>query len=61
MGRMTKPPGSRKTKPTKPRNSPGPKPGTLKIEGKWEDAVKKSILKKKPDAGWPKKTENHSH
>jgi hypothetical protein len=34
--------------------SPGPKPYTLKIEGKWQDAVKKSLAKKKPAAGWPK-------
>lgn len=40
----------RKKKPTKT----GPKPGTLKIEGKWQDAVKKSLSKKKPAEGWPK-------
>ena len=32
----------------------GPKPETLKIEGKWQDAVKKSLSKKKPAEGWPK-------
>jgi hypothetical protein len=32
----------------------GPKPDTLKIEGKWQDAVKKSLGKKKPISGWPK-------
>jgi hypothetical protein len=32
----------------------GPQPETLKIEGKWQDAVKKSLSKKKPAAGWPK-------
>lgn len=32
----------------------GPKPDILKIEGKWQDAVKKSLQKKKPAAGWPK-------
>ncbi len=32
----------------------GPRPETLKIEGKWQDAVKKSLSKKKPEAGWPK-------
>jgi hypothetical protein len=32
----------------------GPKPDTLKIEGKWQDAVKKSLAKKKPQEGWPK-------
>ena len=43
-----------------PKKSPvnkasrGPKPVTLKIEGKWQDAVKKSLSKKKPREGWPK-------
>jgi hypothetical protein len=32
----------------------GPKPETLKIEGKWQDAIKKSLTKKKPIVGWPK-------
>jgi len=32
----------------------GPKPDLLKIEGDWKDAVKKSLEKKKPAAGWPK-------
>jgi hypothetical protein len=32
----------------------GPKPDTLKIESKWEDAVKTSLSKKKPSEGWPK-------
>jgi hypothetical protein len=32
----------------------GPKPDTLKIEGKWQEAVKKSLAKKKPLGGWPK-------
>ena len=32
----------------------GPKPDTLKIEGNWQDAVKKSLEKKKPAGGWPK-------
>jgi hypothetical protein len=39
--------------PTK-KLTPGPKPDTLKIEGKWQDAVKKSLTKKKPADGWPK-------
>ena len=42
-------------KPTKKKPAkPGPKPDTLKIEGKWQDAVKKSLSKKKPVEGWPK-------
>jgi hypothetical protein len=32
----------------------GPVPVSLKIEGDWKDAVKKSLAKKKPVAGWPK-------
>jgi hypothetical protein len=32
----------------------GPKPDTLKIEGNWQDAVKESLVKKKPAKGWPK-------
>jgi hypothetical protein len=41
-------PGKKKSAKT------GPKPGTLKIEGNWKDAVKKSLSKKKPTGGWPK-------
>jgi hypothetical protein len=33
---------------------PGPKPDQLKIEGNWEDAVKKAVNKEKPEGGWPK-------
>ncbi len=32
----------------------GPKSDVLKIHGEWEDAVKKSLSKKKPLGGWPK-------
>jgi hypothetical protein len=32
----------------------GPTPRVLKVEGDWEDAVKKSLTKKKPVTGWPK-------
>ncbi len=32
----------------------GPKPDILKVEGDWKDAVKKSLAKQKPTAGWPK-------
>jgi hypothetical protein len=39
----------------------GPKADTLKIEGNWEDAVKKTLGKKKPSEGWPKeKPATHS-
>jgi hypothetical protein len=40
-----------KKKSSKPR---GPIADRLKIEGKWEEAVKKSLKKKKPPKGWPK-------
>jgi hypothetical protein len=36
------------------RTKPGPKPEVIKIEGDWEQAVKKSFAKKKPKGGWPK-------
>jgi hypothetical protein len=38
----------------KPRETPGPKPDILRIEGDWQDAIKKSLQKKKPAKGWPK-------
>ena len=38
----------------KRRHRPGPKPSVLKIDGNWQDAVKKSLAKKKPPGGWPK-------
>jgi hypothetical protein len=31
----------------------GPKTETLKITGKWEDAVKKAVSKERPKEGWP--------
>jgi len=34
--------------------TPGPRPDTLKIDGNWKEAVKKSLEKKKPSEGWPK-------
>jgi len=36
------------------QSRPGPKPEVLKINGDWREAVKKSLAKKKPKAGWPK-------
>jgi hypothetical protein len=44
---------SRKSAKTK-RPKRGPKPETLKIEGDWRDAIKKSLAKKRPASGWPK-------
>ncbi len=41
--------------PQTPKVKPGHKPDILKIEGNWEDAVAKSLKKKKPATGWPKK------
>jgi hypothetical protein len=45
--------------PRKPKAKRGRKPERLKIEGSWEDAVKKSFQKKKPPEGWPK-VEDHA-
>jgi hypothetical protein len=38
----------------KPKQRRGPKPEYLKLEGNWEDAVKRSLQKKRPADGWPK-------
>jgi hypothetical protein len=43
-----------KRKVTKKRQTPGPKPDTLKVPGNWQAAIKKSLAKKKPKEGWPK-------
>lgn len=40
--------------PSIPNKPPGPVPETVKIQGNWEDAVKKALTKKKPAEGWPK-------
>lgn len=37
----------------KARETPGPKPEVLKIEGDWKDAIKKALGKKRPIGGWP--------
>jgi hypothetical protein len=42
-----------KRKPSKDRQTPGPKPEVLKVEGNWQKAIKKSLAKKKPKEGWP--------
>lgn len=39
---------------SRPASAPGPKPDVLKLKGKWQDAVKQSLQKKKPAEGWPK-------
>ncbi|HVB97837.1 MAG TPA: hypothetical protein VNJ12_00695 [Candidatus Dormibacteraeota bacterium] len=43
-----------KSKPKKPKLTPGPKPQRLKIKGDWRKAVRKSLEKQKPPEGWPK-------
>jgi hypothetical protein len=47
---------SKRKKPPKELQpqQPGPKPDLLKIDCEWEEAVKKSLEKKKPAEGWPK-------
>jgi hypothetical protein len=49
-----KPPHTMPKQENAPKAKPGPKADTLKIEGDWEGAVKKSLSKKKPPEGWPK-------
>jgi hypothetical protein len=41
-------------KPKPKKKIPGPKPEIIKIEGDWQDAVKKSLEVKRPANGWPK-------
>lgn len=38
---------------SKAKQKRGPKPDHLKVEGNWEDAVKKALEKKRPEGGWP--------
>ena len=33
---------------------PGPEPERVKIEGDWEEAVKRALGKKRPPGGWPR-------
>jgi hypothetical protein len=51
---MAKSPAKKPRRLSKPKGAPGPKPDILKIEGDWQDAIKKSLQKKKPAKGWPK-------
>jgi hypothetical protein len=47
----------KKKEPTKDKpapSAPGPKPDMLKIDYEWQQAIKKSLEKKKPPDGWPK-------
>jgi hypothetical protein len=41
-------------KSAKKKNTPGPAPERLKIEGDWESAVGRSLRVVKPAEGWPK-------
>jgi hypothetical protein len=45
---------TKKRSAAKKKAKPGPKEETLRIEGNWQDAVKKSLEVKKPATGWPK-------
>lgn len=44
----------RREKKNREASKPGPQPESLRIEGDWKDAVKKSLQKQAPAAGWPK-------
>ena len=35
------------------KDKPGPRPDHLKLDGDWEDSVKKALGKKRPKEGWP--------
>ena len=49
-------------KPKKPaRQKPGPEEERVKIDIPWEDAVKKSLGKKKPKEGWPEEEREETH
>jgi hypothetical protein len=39
-------------KPTEGDGKPGPEPERVKIEGDWEEAVKRALEKKRPPGGW---------
>jgi len=43
-----------KTAREKAAKQRGPAADRLKIKGRWQDAVKKSLEKKKPSGGWPR-------
>ena len=36
------------------KRGPGPEPERLKIEGDWEEAMKRALGKKRPSEGWPR-------
>ena len=43
-----------KTAKKKAAKQRGPIADRLRLKGRWQDAVKKSLAKKKPAEGWPK-------
>jgi hypothetical protein len=54
MGAMEKRPLPRaSSEPKKKPEKRGPKADVLKIEGDWQEAIRKSLQKKKPSTGWP--------
>jgi hypothetical protein len=44
----------KKSPAKKNQQQPGPRPDLLKIDCDWQEAIKKSLEKKKPADGWPK-------
>jgi hypothetical protein len=43
-----------KQRKPKIKETPGPKPDVIKLNGNWKVAIKKSLEKQKPPEGWPK-------
>ena len=43
-----------KAKKKATKGKTGPKPEVLKLNGKWEAAIKIAFTKKRPEKGWPK-------
>jgi hypothetical protein len=43
-----------KKRPRKGKAKTGPAAATVQIEGKWKDAVRAALRKKRPAGGWPK-------
>lgn len=38
---------------SKKAEKPGPKPDSVSIDGDWDDAINKALLKQRPQKGWP--------
>jgi type I restriction enzyme M protein len=43
-----------KKQPKRPAAKTGPEPERVKVDGSWQEAVKKALQKKRPRVGWPK-------